>query len=1306
MKFFDDDLSEAPLSLLHVCYSKIKNIRFFAGLICLTFLLLFVSNAAQAAAFATGGDSKYKDDVLWLTWGGGELGTVNALLNDSSRTSANITLPNGTSVTITCGLSNITPASSGDAQLSSYAPGAWTGDGLDDLYNVGGTGAGNKLVNGISRRSGKSSFTVSCSSTQNYQIKGLVMADAESMNPNRGSEFVEATAAGEWNVVELSQHASGNYQGLKTNGGRTIKFGPGNDAGTAAVTFLTFDTPSSSISMDFALKGADQGGKTAIAIGLLVPNADFGDAPQSYGEVTHLIESLNVVKDNMTDGVEVDLTAPGFKLGGLEPLEKNFIGTRGPDAEKGQLYSDDALGDDLYPSGLSQEEDGWPHEPKIAIFNAGKPLTREIKCSGNGTVAGWIDFDQNGAFDNAERAEALCSGGTAALTWNIPAELKDGETFVRLRFATNASEIISPIGLASDGEAEDHLIEIVAPKLKIEKSANSDNGKWPLKAGTMAYTLTVSNTGTTATGETGSATGTEITVLDLMPDGILPDWDTKHNNNGWTCSYAGQLVTCKTSQVINASASSQIELPVKITEGTEGTLINYASVGGGGDPYNEGKPSEPNSACTDADHCANATVEVELTPGLTLIKTGELQDLNGNNAVDEAETINYTFVVTNTGNVTLKDVKIQDSMLAAGVVTPESYASVAPGEKVTFTARHIANLSNINAGQVLNVATATGTPPGGTETESNTSEFKVPADQKPALTIVKTGVIDDIAGGKADHYDLGEKITYTFTVKNTGSVTLATVTVKDDFLQKAGVAVEPASHPSLAPNEVATFTATYTVTQADIDAGKIVNTAMAEGTPPNSNTAIPSQPDTDTKLANQDPALELKKTGQWNDEDGSKFPNVGETITYEFTVTNTGPVKLKDVSPVDTGPEFNGVKGTGSLSQFSPAPVELAPQETQKFTATYTLTQADIDAGAGRPDAVTNNAYATSIAPGNKTFDSNEDLSLITLPAAEEAAVIITKRALVSQIRRGEKVPYVIRVENTSSGNVGKINVTDLMPSGFRYVEGSAKIDNVAVEPQISGRRLVFKDLQLGPKSKIQITLQLLALSTAGPGKHKNIASVADPSGKPLANDAAAYVEIIAEHVFDCGEIIGTVFDDRNSNGYQDQGEPGLPGVRVATVKGWLITTDKYGRFHVPCAALPDQRIGSNFIMKLDTRTLPTGYRLTTENPRVVRLTAGKMTKLNFGASIGRVVRLDLENEAFEHNSTELKQEWSDGIDELITVLGQQRSVLRLSYIADKTDSDLAQKRIDELQKHIAEQWRKSGSGYPLDIETRVELGQ
>ncbi len=325
----------------------------------------------------------------------------------------------------------------------------------------------------------------------------------------------------------------------------------------------------------------------------------------------------------------------------------------------------------------------------------------------------------------------------------------------------------------------------------------------------------------------------------------------------------------------------------------------------------------------------------------------------------------------------------------------------------------------------------------------------------------------------------------------------------------------------------------------------------------------------------------------------------------------------------------------------------------------------------------------------------------MTTKIIEPSDIVITKRAGLKQIRRGEKAPFTMTVTNKSNRLVSAINVTDRMPSGFRYVDGSASVDGVVVTPVVNGLNVAFTNLAVAANSELVIRLQMLALSSVASGKHTNRAMATDPSGNPLAPDATAQIEIMVEPVFECGEIIGKVFDDRNGNGYQDEGEPGIPGVRIATVRGLLVTADKFGRFHVACADLPDSRIGSNFIMKLDPRTLPTGYRLTTENPRVVRLTAGKMTKINFGASLGRVVRLGLKDNAFIAGSLLLKDQWSKGLDQLIVVLKQERSILRITYTAK--DLKTARQRMNAVQSEILRRWKAKGDGYQLDMETRVE---
>jgi uncharacterized repeat protein (TIGR01451 family) len=687
--------------------------------------------------------------------------------------------------------------------------------------------------------------------------------------------------------------------------------------------------------------------------------------------------------------------------------------------------------------------------------------------------------------------------------------------------------------------------------------------------------------------------------------------------------------------------------------------------------------------------------------GLTIEKTGTLDDADGDGLLDAGETISYSFLVRNTGAVTMTDVTVNDPLLTnAGISVTPGPQTLAPGGTATFTATYTPTQAEIDAGRVENTATGTGTPPSGPPTESPPDTVVVPPDQASGMTIEKTAVLNDLDGD--DLLDLGETITYSFLVENTGSVTLTGVTVDDPMLARAGISLDQGPQ-TLAPAQTFTFTATYQPTQGEIDAGRVENTATAIGTPP-SGTPIGSPPDSVVTLP-EPASLVLQKTGLFSDVDGNGYASTGDTLTYTFTVTNDGGQTVKNVWPVDAGPTFNGKAAGGSLSRFSPEPVTLAPGESQDFTATYTLTERDIENAAGVSEAVANRATAAGTAGGGEVT-SSESTSLVTMPTAEPTSITVTKVANLRFIRRGEQAPFTIRVINNAAARASGLSIVDTMPAGFRYVDGTATVGGTKVTPEIVGRQIRFPDISVDGNSEVEIRLRLLALSTAGPGEHVNLAHADDATGNRISPQARAVVEIIVEPVFDCGDIIGKVFDDENRNGYQDKGEPGLPGVRVATVKGWLITTDEYGRFHVACADLPEARIGSNFIMKLDTRTLPTGYRLTTENPRVVRLTAGKMTELNFGASIGRVVRLDLTEEAFVPGEVELAELWAEGVDQLIDVLAEEQSVLRLTYLDPGSDPELAEARVKRTKALIAERWRQRKRSYPLEIETRVEAGQ
>jgi len=337
--------------------------------------------------------------------------------------------------------------------------------------------------------------------------------------------------------------------------------------------------------------------------------------------------------------------------------------------------------------------------------------------------------------------------------------------------------------------------------------------------------------------------------------------------------------------------------------------------------------------------------------------------------------------------------------------------------------------------------------------------------------------------------------------------------------------------------------------------------------------------------------------------------------------------------------------------------------------------------------------------PGQSQIFNN----FIPIDPVLDGAVDITKTSALINVTRGELVPYTITVTNVFGVPLSDISIVDSFPAGFKYVNDSARLNGNSVEPSVNGLNLTWDNLDLQVNQTHTIKLLLVVGSGVSEGEYVNQALVLNiATGGRISGVAKATVQVIPDPDFDCTDVIGKVFDDGNLNGRQDKGEMGLQGVRVVTVRGLIAATDEYGRFHITCAAVPDWDRGSNFILKLDERSLPTGYRLTTENPRVQRATRGKMIRFNFGAVIHRVVRIDIADGVFEPNTTEMRMQWIPRIARLLKELKKAPSILRLSYLGDIEREGLIQKRLETLKKIITKEWKQSGGDYRLAVETEI----
>jgi uncharacterized repeat protein (TIGR01451 family) len=319
-------------------------------------------------------------------------------------------------------------------------------------------------------------------------------------------------------------------------------------------------------------------------------------------------------------------------------------------------------------------------------------------------------------------------------------------------------------------------------------------------------------------------------------------------------------------------------------------------------------------------------------------------------------------------------------------------------------------------------------------------------------------------------------------------------------------------------------------------------------------------------------------------------------------------------------------------------------------------------------------------------------------------AVAITKVTALQNVPRGQLVPYTITVNNTLPVTLTQLNVIDSFPAGFKYVPGSGRIDGQTAEPSTQGNQLRWTDLQLATNTKRVIQLMLIVGAGVSEGEYVNRAQVFAPQldNTAASGEATATVRVVPDPTLDCSDVIGKVFDDANMNGVQDEGEAGLPGVRLATARGLVVTTDAYGRFHLTCAVVPDPDRGSNFIVKLDDRSLPVGYRVSSENPRVERATRGKMVKFNFGATIHRVVKLDIADGVFEPGTVEMRVQWKQRMQLLQDELKKAPGVLRLSYLAENESEALVRQRLEALRREIGAAWKRDGGNRDLSVETEV----
>ncbi len=353
-----------------------------------------------------------------------------------------------------------------------------------------------------------------------------------------------------------------------------------------------------------------------------------------------------------------------------------------------------------------------------------------------------------------------------------------------------------------------------------------------------------------------------------------------------------------------------------------------------------------------------------------------------------------------------------------------------------------------------------------------------------------------------------------------------------------------------------------------------------------------------------------------------------------------------------------------------------------RFTATTPAT-----AGTGDfPSSVRDAAAPQPTTPGDANADP-ADANSITVDVRQTQGLVLTlnKTAARNEAVIGDVVTYAVAIRNSVDRDIAEVHVEDRIPPGFKYLAGSARLDEVPLADPVGDQTLDF-DIGLvpaladgngngvadpGEPGYRTLVYRLVVGSGATPGEYRNTAVAIDicPSCR-ISNESSDTVEVRLDPLFDLGTVIGKVFDDANEDGEQQADEPGVSDAMVALDDGTYALTDEYGRYHFP-AIRPGHRL-----VKLNLQSLTPGTRATTEESRIVSVTPGLLVRASFGV----VVRRDVESIG-EAPSASLAIEGRERI-EPVSVVGSVESLSLLingnRVVLPQVDVELAVDVVDD----------------------------
>ena len=580
---------------------------------------------------------------------------------------------------------------------------------------------------------------------------------------------------------------------------------------------------------------------------------------------------------------------------------------------------------------------------------------------------------------------------------------------------------------------DDDTTKLTPPNVTLNVTKTSDwegkaTGAKPELGTKITYTITVKNT--------GNVPYTKVNFTDLLQNGDatvtgeIPTYGTLPVNEkkSFTVEYI-----VKEADLLKESINNKVT--------AEADEIEYTYYEGKTEKTGKAKPKGEAEVTDRTDDAKASTISTKTT-------TSKPKNEKG---YELGETITYEIKVTNDGNLTLTGVEVVDNLEGAEIKAGSGYdvvngkaviAELKPGESVTVKVEYVVTEADILAGKVVNDATVTGKGPG-TDPEPNEPSTDDPTDEPKATLEIVKAVEGDPKNGTS--YALGEKITYTLTVKvgADNNVTVKDIRVTDTLLTKANVdsgAVEIAGGytlnknneielPDMAPGaDDVVITYTYKVQESDLGSGSygtVHNAATVKGATPDPDPDNPNPKPDDPKDGddNDTPTsirliitakdnLGIEYDGQPHGKNGYEATGLATghritNVTISGSQTNVGryenelvpdaaEIKDADGKDVTSHYEIKYVRGTLEIIQSQMALKVVANSNS------WTYDDAEHSDGG----------YTVTYGEESYTVNAGESATLST--GDEVTAVITRKVKNVSETADGNNEIITLTVENES----------------------------------------------------------------------------------------------------------------------------------------------------------------------------------------------------------------------------------------------------------------------------------------------------